>query len=447
MGDIHNANDFKEWTADFVERFPRYNISFSDSPFKRQLKDVGRLTALSPDGSIAVIATLKKIKVYGLERAVPHPISFQLRLSKSDEIRACDISVSFLAIATFEKLLVYAFGGDFSLNSNPLLDIDISKGDHWAPTCLTLFENQQSLSQPSSSSWAWVAVGGGRGVKLFLLRKHMTWSLQIDKPVLWSGIESVKMLSASPNLSQDPYASILAGVCETTLLFWDLRQRMLNDQNPLRATAVIPVPCYSSIRGRRITSATIFISPSGRPYVICTMFPPREAPQGVPNQTFISPIVSSLAKQKEAEVHWHEIEALSGDVVTGIAYSGLPVIVAIEANKLKLVQLQGRAGGLISVEHPIEMPLRPSVRPDGPSGISIRLVTKTNKLTIIVLDYKGTVTVVEARIPNMPGPNDSPPQLPALLDGTIRAELHGTSSRNMSLPESTITIASSSSSV
>ncbi|OCL04732.1 hypothetical protein AOQ84DRAFT_415577 [Glonium stellatum] len=408
MGDIHNANDFKEWTADFVERFPRYNISFSDSPFKRQLKDVGRLTALSPDGSIAVIATLKKIKVYGLERAVPHPISFQLRLSKSDEIRACDISVSFLAIATFEKLLVYAFGGDFSLNSNPLLDIDISKGDHWAPTCLTLFENQQSLSQPSSSSWAWVAVGGGRGVKLFLLRKHMTWSLQIDKPVLWSGIESVKMLSASPNLSQDPYASILAGVCETTLLFWDLRQRMLNDQNPLRATAVIPVPCYS---------------------------------------TFISPIVSSLAKQKEAEVHWHEIEALSGDVVTGIAYSGLPVIVAIEANKLKLVQLQGRAGGLISVEHPIEMPLRPSVRPDGPSGISIRLVTKTNKLTIIVLDYKGTVTVVEARIPNMPGPNDSPPQLPALLDGTIRAELHGTSSRNMSLPESTITIASSSSSV
>jgi len=178
------------------------------------------------------------------------------------------------------------------------------------------------------------------------------------------------------------------------------------------------------------------------------MFPPREALRGVPNQTFVSPIAPSLAKQREAKAHWHEIEALSGDVVTGIAYSGLPVVVAIEANKLKLVQLQGCPGGLISVEDPIEMPLRPSIRSDGPSGVSIRLIAKTNQLKIIILDHKGTVTVVKASIPNMPGPNDSPPQLSdLLLDGTTRAELDGTSSRSMSLPESTITTASSSSSV
>ena len=145
---------------------------------------------------------------------------------------------------------------------------------------------------------------------------------------------------------------------------------------------------------------------------MCTMFPPREALQGVPNLTFISPIASSLAKQREAKAHWHEIEALSGDVVTGIAYSGLPVVVAIEANKLKLVRLRGCPGGLISVEDPIEMPLRLRIRSNGPSGVSIRLIAETDQLKIITLDHKGTVTVVKASIPNMQGLNDSPPQLP-----------------------------------
>lgn len=379
---------------------------------------------------------------------MPVPISFKFKLGKSDMIRACDISVNFLAIATFTKLLVYAFRRDFSLSSSPLVDADISKGDDWTPTCLTLLENRQASSQRFLSSWAWVAVGGEGGVKLFLLRRHDTWNLQSNRPILWSGIESVRELSASPNLSADPCASILAGACERTLLFWDLRQRRPNDQTPFHPTAAIPIPCRSSIRGRHITSATIFISPSGQPYVVCTMFPPREALQGVPNQTFISPIASSLAKQREAKAHWHEIEALSGDIVTGIAYSGLPIVVAIEANKLKLVQLQGCPGGLISVEDPIEMPLRPSIRSDGPSGVSIRLIAKINQLKIFILDHKGTVTVVEASIPNMPELNDSPPQLPdLLLDGTTRAELHGTPSRSISLPESTITTASNSSSV
>jgi hypothetical protein len=402
---------------------------------------------------------------------MPVPISFEFKLGKSDMIRACDISVNFLAIATFTKLLVYAFHRDFSLSSKPLVDVDISKGDiskgdYWTPTCLTLLESQRASSQRFSSSWAWVAVGGERGVKLFLLRRHKTWNLQSSRPILLSGIESVRELSASPNLSEDPYASILAAACEGILLFWDLRQRRLNDQNPFHPTAAIPVPCQSvslpdtraalglkanstqSIRGRRITSATIFISPSRQPYVMCTMFPPREALQGVPNQTFISPIASSLAKQREAKAYWHEIEALSGDVVTGIACSGPPIVVAIEANKLKLVQLQGYPGGLISVEDPIEMPLRPRIRSNGPSGVSIRLIAKTNQLKIIILDHKGTVTVVKANIPNMPGLNDLPPQLPdVLLDGKTVAELDGTSSRSMSLPESTITTASTSSSV
>jgi len=285
MGDIiHTTNGFREWKADFLERFPRYNISLPDSPVECQLKNVGRdsrLTALSPDGSIAAVATLKKIKLYRLEGTRPVPISFKLKLGRSDMVRACDISVNFLAVATLTKLLVYAFRRDLSPSSSPLVDVDISRGSYWTPTCLTLLENQQASSRHFSSSWAWVAVGGEQGVKLFLLRRHATWNLQSNRPILWSGIESVRGLAASPNLSEDPYASILAGACEGMLLFWDLRQRGPNDQNPFHPTAAIPVPCQSvslpntrtalglkanstqSIRGRRITSATTFISPSG----------------------------------------------------------------------------------------------------------------------------------------------------------------------------------------
>jgi hypothetical protein len=242
----HAVEGPAEWTAEFVENCPRYTPSFRDSVSEHQLKDVGgnsQFVALSPDASIAAVASPSKVRLYTSIGVEPVHVSRILKAPKGARIQACAISGSLLAFVTSNELVVYGLNNIFIDESDPLERIDITRDTAWAPTNLTVVDNQRKPSENDSSTWTWIAVGVEGFVKLFLFRKYTTtWCLQSDQPRLDSRLDSPVTISASSNLTEDPYNSIFVAGYLNKVLCWDLRATR-ESRHDLSATTKLAVPC------------------------------------------------------------------------------------------------------------------------------------------------------------------------------------------------------------
>src|SRR2546430_8756186 len=96
-----------------------------------------------------------------------------------------------------------------------------------------------------------------------------------------------------------------------------------------------------------LKSATLFTSPSKRPYVLCTTSPSAERELNKENGgewSFISPVVSSPAILPKSLSH--RIEQLLGSIIAGAVTSVGEVLAVVESTgKIRLFRLNRQLDG------------------------------------------------------------------------------------------------------
>lgn len=229
------------WDPGHLEQFPA-DISHPFSPKsdknkpRKEFKRGIRHSAIASDGSKAVLATDDKFVVYQIrDRGKTTPILANFTPTKDDEvkgvkeikgvddikgsdkIKGVDISRELLVVATVKRLILVVLRDNAGrVEQGGVINL-FFKRKEWSPTCLV-------LSHHPGATWCWVAVGGTLDVNLYLFRYfNSAWALQQDRPTLLGCTAEIRALCASPNFSDNPYASIFAGACDSGLACWNLR--------------------------------------------------------------------------------------------------------------------------------------------------------------------------------------------------------------------------------
>jgi len=146
-----------------------------------------------------------------------------------------------------------------------------------------------------------------------------------------------------------------------------------------------------------LTSATLFNSPSRKPYVLCTTSPSSERELAAENGcewSFISPVASVPARMPMSLQH--NIVELRKSVLVGAATSAGDLIAILEASgRVKLLSLDGnRDGGLCchASKNPMNLKIRLS-RQDRAHPTSLRFQESSEGLRIFAVDRHGELIV------------------------------------------------------
>lgn len=216
----------------------------------------------------------------------------------------------------------------------------------------------------------------------------------------------------------------------------------------------------SIVSGRRITSLTIFLSPSGYAYILCTMLPATDPIYQYPNWSFILPILHappdatthtdpSAYVESPFQRRWkHRCDLMfkPGDKVwTGHTTSNQPYIGIVKNKKLQLLHLTGGNGTLQAGPVDIEFEHRLDVDREYFRAARIQLINTPDQLRIITIDCAGTLVVYTLNVPGLPGPPTPPTPLQEIdgrqldheIDGIHVFEVHDRSSADTHARSST----------
>ncbi|KAF2187485.1 hypothetical protein K469DRAFT_464354, partial [Zopfia rhizophila CBS 207.26] len=360
-------------------------------------------TSLSSSGWLAA-ATRSKVLLYCLKnmdppRKVPLDTTIEVTSSKRERIREIALSDDLLAILTYSHLIVYEYREPGNIERHRVANEQLDQAGAWTPKSLSISQNRsvdEQIARPDI--WAWIAVGGQgeNAVKIFKFIRDRRWNLQNRKLMLKcaSNTGSINFVGFSTNRSSLPEASVIFGITNSNEIHcWDLRKLSQRDLFSTWQIDGCQKTNQSPNRGG-ITSATIFLSQSGRPYIFCT------ADQKAGSElsgSFIAPIGS-----RPPQRHILQESAIGRNVLHGSVASNGIFSVVIEDEEMRLLTLRGVNGGLTCRKEYLRWPSKLKNAATGVSGLSITILESHGKLNIVAVDCWRNILSREINVPGLP---------------------------------------------
>ncbi|KAK1919363.1 hypothetical protein P3342_009087 [Pyrenophora teres f. teres] len=376
-------------------------------------------TSISPSGWVAAYSS-HQIRLYNVKganrsREVPIEASFNIpMLSKHEEIRGVALSNDLIAVITHTRLLVYdEYRGSGGQVREPLHEQRIDQDGSWTPRSLAI--SQVGAPGNETEARASIAVGGEGegGVKIFRYRYTAGWNKQPNRLVLRCPRNNgaIKVVGFSPSRPDAMFGPMAYALTTGNRLYcWAIG---LNPRVGVsnRVDPSWQIDCNSSSNERayrdEISTATFITSPTGRPYMLCTV---DHKPGSYLYPTFIVPIDMLQEDAQSLRQLMKPIpeSAIGQSVLAGVAsYNGYFLVVVekgMKNNMFKLLSLQGAAGGGLTCAaarmQTWDARLKASST-DSP-GISISIEEQTAVLELIAVDAHGRVVYSRISVPDMP---------------------------------------------
>ncbi|KAA8617508.1 hypothetical protein PtrSN002B_002361 [Pyrenophora tritici-repentis] len=376
-------------------------------------------TSISPSGWVAAYSS-KQIRLYNVKganrnREISIETSFDIpMLSKHEEIRDAALSNDLIAVITHTRLLVYdEYRGSGGQVREPLHEQRIDQDGSWTPRSLAI--SQIGAPGNDTEATASIAVGGEGegGVKIFRYRYTAGWNRQHDRIVLRCPRNNgaIKVVGFSPSRPDAIFGPMIYALTTGNRLYcWAIslspRVGLSNRVDPSWQ-----IDCNSSSNERayrdEISTATFIISPTGRPYILCTV---DHKPGSHLYPTFIVPIDMLQEDPQSLRQLMKPIpeSAIGQSVLAGVAsYNGYFLVVVEKGKKnnvFKLLSLQGAAGGGLTcaATRMQTWDARLKANRIDSSRISISIEEETAALELIAVDGQGHVVYSRISVPDMP---------------------------------------------
>ncbi|KAF1995486.1 hypothetical protein P154DRAFT_610853 [Amniculicola lignicola CBS 123094] len=410
-----------------VERIPPYQ-PLVRTPIKAKLDRCTRLpvryesTVISPSGSlIAACVNDGKVGVVRLYSVTELVNNQKIRVKSTLELRKeriLDVALSddLLVILTFGRILVYEHTDPRAFENRPVDEIPfgVPGQDGWTPQSISMHQARPVTTQGQTT--ARIVVGGERNeVRVFTYSHLYRWNRREGRAELFCSdplerMGSIRLVGFSPpSLSQSDQFMVVGVSTANHVYCWSVDLR--HDNSPL-------IECgwkfdSNPDRGKaatigRITSSTLFASPSGKPYLFCTV---DQRGGSAVVRSFISPIEMSNPSQPsiwdQLRVLPHETEGgIAREVFHGTATPNGLFLVAVEENRIRILAIQGSYQGGLTC--------RKNLSNDGycksslidtdedVSAISIHVKEYYGRLEIVAVDGRGHVIALKTNIRDMP---------------------------------------------
>ncbi|KAF1847509.1 uncharacterized protein K460DRAFT_281331 [Cucurbitaria berberidis CBS 394.84] len=374
--------------------------------------------ATSISSTWVATSSSKQIRVYNVpeadkSRAISPKATLSIKLvSKHEGIRAIALSEDLLAVITHSHLLVYEGYKTVGDLSSSLFDTRSVDNDQcWTPKSLSI--SQTGTTAMSEGASASIAVGGEgeNGVKVFKYAYNNGWKAQNDRLILKCPRNNgaVKIVGFSPNRRNAMYGPMAFALTTGNQLYcWSLGRSARAGMQSMQPSWHIDCNSTSNQRPYRdeISSAALIISPTGRPYMFCTVNH-KQGSHLLP--TFIVP-VDML--EKDPCVLRHQMRPISDTIVgtnilAGFASSNGHFLVIIEKGMkketLKILSLQGAYdGGLTCAARAQAWEAKLRSTGADTSAISISIEEQYGALQIKAVDGRGHVHSARVSVPDMP---------------------------------------------
>jgi len=395
-------------------------------------------TSISPSGWVATCST-KQIRLYNAKganrsREIPTEASFNIpMLSKHEEIRGIALSNDLIAVITHNRLLVYDEYREKCCETKgqvrePVQELRIDQDGTWTPRSLTISQN--GAPGDGTEVTASIAVGGEGegGVKIFRYRYTAGWNAQHDRLVLRCPRNNgaIKVVGFSPCRTDAIFGPMVYALTTGNRLYcWaiGLNPRIgasnrvdpswhidCNSSSNERVSNLRWNLCISNCRQAyrdEISTATFIVSPTGRPYILCTV---DHKPGSHLHPTFIVPIDMLQEDPQSLRQLMKPIpeSAIGQSVIAGIAsYNGYFLVVVEKGrnnNVFKLLSLQAAAGGGLTCAaarmQTWDAKLKNSSTDS--SKISISIEEEKAAFELIAVDGQGHVVYSRISVPDMP---------------------------------------------
>ncbi|KAF1833516.1 hypothetical protein BDW02DRAFT_640001 [Decorospora gaudefroyi] len=408
------------------ERFPVLtptSVSASESRLQRPaqpmfLKTHDVATSVSSSGWIAASSS-DQIRLYNVREAIgegsrnrkiPPVRTLSIALAKNEEFRAIALSEDLLAVITHDRLLVYdEYRTSPDLARNRLDSRSISQTQTWTPKSVAILQTGTA----SEGAMASIAVGGEgeNGVKVFKYMYTSGWNAENDRPILRcpQNNGAIKVVGFSPPRSDAISVSMVFALTTGNRLFcWAVGGSLGPSGGSLNPCWHFDCNSTSNERTYRdeITSAAFIVSPTGSPYILCTV---ENRPGSHLHSTFIVAIDVHGRNPYMVRQGMKPIPdtVVGPSVLTGIASSSGRFLVVMEKGKksgnMKLLTVQGAPdGGLTCVAAQMqtwEAKLQGSGTDTSTISMSIR--EEQGILEIIAVDGRGHVVSSKVRVPGL----------------------------------------------
>jgi hypothetical protein len=409
-------------------------------------------TAVSSSGWVAA-ATATEVRLYSLNdidttREIKKARSIEVK-SNGETIRAIAVSHDLLAVVTHTHLRVYEYRESGNMENKLVETRTLDQNQTWTPRCLAI--HQRGCVGSDSAVSAYVAVGGEgkNGVKLFNYSYKNCWTPHSDRIVL-SCIQktsAVRLVGFSPDRFNSADRFMVIGVTMSSQVYcWNLNARETEgpslgpswhlDCTLGRDDSVSPMllkddPEYGGTNDRQphrgeISSAAIFLSPSNKPYVFCTV---NQRPGSQIMKSFTAPIEASPTNDQSVHKRWQALpeESVGRNVSYGIVTPNGQFVVTIEDGLMKLLTLRGASEGGLTC-HGTPLKWTSSLKPAAAdvSALSLSVKEELGSLVVTAVDGLGNVEFVRVSVPDMPeteAPRIEPERPLEMSNHELRLEL------------------------
>ena len=348
---------------------------------------------LSPDGLHAYFAAAKDLYLYRLPSGTSirgNDLVLHLDTPKS-EYKEAVLSNSFLAVlheGRTDLLEVYKFGSHaqtYSLIATEPFEAT-SKEPRWRADCLAIHEARDRV---------WIVIGGRSSqcesisstIRIYRVdidgqnfSKHNTY-FHRSRPNPFT-LDYVKSIAFAPDGRR-----LTCVTNNNRILIWLLS----NNARPIQPPFQITKKYVPEMNARGATSATLFQTVSGNPYVLCTTSPSRERSKNNGEWSFVSAVGAGPARVPPQLEHnlWRLRKAKA--IIAGAASPDGSVIALLEeTGRILLMPLVAQEGGGLSSLDPITLDV-PLKSQKSASPTALRFCEVERRLCLLAVDPEGTV--------------------------------------------------------
>ena len=346
---------------------------------------------LSPDGLYAYFAAAKDLYLYRLPSSTRgNDLVLHLDTPRA-EYREAVLSNSFLAVlheGRTNLLEIYKYGSHaqtYSWIATETFEAT-SKEPRWRPDCLAIHETRDRV---------WIAIGGRSSQCETISSTIRIYRIDIDGQNFAK--HDAYFHRSRPNPFTSDYMKSIAFapdgrrlVCVTNnnrILVWLLS----NNARPIQPPFQIAKKYMPEMNARGATSATLFHTVSGNPYVLCTTSPSRERSKNNGEWSFVSPVGAGPAKVPPQLHHnlWRLRKA--GAIIAGaVSPDGSIIALLEETGNILLMSLVAQEGGGLSALEPITLDATLK-RQTSASPTALRFCEVERRLCLLAVDPEGTV--------------------------------------------------------
>ncbi|USP77488.1 hypothetical protein yc1106_04762 [Curvularia clavata] len=409
-----------------VENFQIFSAS-SGSHSETRLQQPGQkflskpydvATSISPSGWVAV-CSLKQVRLYNVRnenqsKDIPLKAELSVSMSHRDEkIRGIALSEDLLAVITHRRLLVYdeyrRNGGDV-----PVLvkEQRIDQNECWTPRSVSISQNGGPSIQGGATASIAVGGEGTSGVKIFRYIYMQGWNVENHCTTLMcpQNNGAIKIVGFSPRRSDALQGPMAFAVSTGNRMYcWDV-SRQISSKSTLRLDPVWHLNCNSSSSERafrdEISTATLMVSPTGRPYILCTV---NHKPGSSLPPTFTVPIdtFESSPQALRQQIKPLPDSVVGPSVLAGTASCNGRFVVLVEKGhsevSMKLLTLRAAPMGGLTSSAVGMLSWTVKLRASGSdaSTISISISEQNAALEVIAVDGQGHVVCSRISVPEM----------------------------------------------